>query len=147
MKTIKKCYEKMISMNEDDKMADPKLMNIDISFGNELPSDIITTLKLIGKKWSLPILYLLQEKDLSFSDLKNQLGESMNISSNMLSSALTELQSFQLIDKRIISTSPIRVEYASTVLGRDFCDLCQVIGAFGKKYLSETNIPIDSFDK
>lgn len=120
-------------------LPEEKLMNIDISFGNELPSDVIVTLKLIGKKWSLPILYLLEERDYNFSDLKNAISETMNISSNMLSSALTELQSYQLIEKRILSESPLRVEYSSTVLGRDLCDLCQVIGAFGKKYLVETN--------
>ena len=127
-------------MVNEDELKEPELMNINISFGPELPSDIIVTLKLIGKKWSLPILYLLENKDLSFSDLKVKLAETMNISSNMLSNALTELQSYYLIDKRIISTSPIRVEYSSTILGRDFCDLCQVIGAFGKKYLTKSKL-------
>lgn len=127
-------------MEDNELQPDTKLMNVKIEFGTELPTDIITTLKLIGKKWSLPILYSLETKDLSFSDLKTTLGENMNISSNMLSSALSELQTFQLIEKRILSTSPMRVEYSSTVLGRDLCDLCQVIGAFGKKYITETNL-------
>ena len=128
-------------------LPEKELMNINISFGNELPSDVVVTLKLIGKKWSLPILYLLETRDYNFSDLKSALGENMNISSNMLSSALTELQSHQLIEKRILSESPLRVEYSSTILGRDLCDLCQVIGAFGKKYLSETKLSTDSIDQ
>ena len=133
-------------MEETSEISDTKLMNINISFGSELPSDVLVTLKLIGKKWSLPILYLLEEKNLNFSDLKSALTENLKISSNMLSSALTELQSYQLIEKRILSESPLRVEYSSTVLGRDLCDLCQVIGAFGKKYLSETYLTKNSLD-
>ena len=129
------------------EIPEKELMKINISFGSELPSDVVVTLKLIGKKWSLPILYLLEEKNLNFSDLKSTLNEHMNISSNMLSSALSELQSYRLIEKRILSESPLRVEYSSTVLGRDLCDLCQVIGAFGKKYLSETNSTKESLDQ
>ena len=124
--------------NNMDLEEEKDLLGTELVFGEELPSEVIATLKLIGKKWSLPILYMLHEKNLGFSDLKKSIGE--KISSNMLSRALDELQSFMLIEKRIISTSPIRVEYSSSVLGRDLCDLCQVIGAFGKKYLSETKI-------
>ena len=124
-----------IDLNQNDEKD---LLGTELLFGDELPSEVLATLKLIGKKWSLPILYMLHEKNMGFSDLKKSIGE--KISSNMLSRALDELQSYFLIEKRIISTSPIRVEYSSSVLGRDLCDLCQVIGAFGKKYMIETQI-------
>ena len=117
---------------------DPLLSEVEIRFGNELPQEVLATLQLISKKWSLPVLYTLHEKNLGFSDLKSEISQNQNISSNMLSRALDELLSLQLIEKRIISDTPVRVEYSSTILGRDFCDLCQIIGAFGKKYLTET---------
>lgn len=126
--------------NEIDLEEEKDLLETNLRFGAELPSEVLATLKLIGKKWSLPILYRLNERNLGFSDLKKDIGE--KISSNMLSRALDELQSYFLIEKRIISTSPIRVEYSSSVLGRDLCDLCQVIGAFGKKYMLETKIKL-----
>ncbi len=119
---------------------DPQLSEIEIKFGNELPTEVLATLHLISKKWSLPVLYSLHENNFGFSELKTEISKTQNISSNMLSRALDELLSLQLIEKRIISESPIRVEYSSTILGRDFCDLCQVIGAFGKKYLIETKL-------
>ena len=121
-------------MDQDE----PFLSDIDIKFGNELPQEVLTTLHLISKKWSLPVLYTLHEKNLGFSELKSEISQNQNISSNMLSRALDELLTLQLIEKRILSDAPVRVEYSSTILGRDFCDLCQIIGAFGKKYLSET---------
>ena len=123
-------------MEEED--FETPLQFTEIKFGDELPKEVMTTLKLIGKKWALPILYQIHEKNLGFADLKKSLVDNANISSNMLSRVLDELQSYQLVEKRIVSTSPIRVEYSSTILGKDFCDLCQVIGAFGKKYLESS---------
>jgi DNA-binding HxlR family transcriptional regulator len=111
--------------------------DVKIKFGNELPNEIIITLKLIGKKWAMPILYALNDKNLGFSGLKRDIGE--KISSNMLSRALEELQQAQLIEKRIISMSPIRVEYSATIYGNDLCDLCLALGAFGAKYLVDEN--------
>ena len=113
-----------------------ELSEIEVKFGNELPTEVITTIQLISKKWSLPVLYGLHERNMGFSELKTELGQ--NISSNMLSRALDELQTLQLVEKRTLSESPLRFEYSSTVLGKDLCDLCQIIGAFGKKYLTET---------
>lgn len=112
------------------------LAEIEIKFGDELPTEVLTTIQLISKKWSLPVLYSLHEKNMGFSELKAELGQ--NISSNMLSRALDELHNLQLVEKRTLSESPLRFEYSTTVLGKDLCDLCQIIGAFGKKYLSET---------
>ena len=106
-----------------------------IHFGSELPQEVKVTLKLIGKKWAMPILYVLTEKNLGFSDLKRQIGDGQ-ISSNMLSRALDELQQHHLVEKRLISMSPIRVEYSLTTYGDDLCDLCLALGAFGSRYLT-----------
>ena len=79
-----------------------------ITFGSELPPEVLLTIKLIGKKWSLPILYALHDKiGLGFSELKRELKDC--ISSNMMSQVLGELQNNNLVEKRIISTSPIRI--------------------------------------
>lgn len=119
---------------EEEKTRLWEIEDIDIHFGSELPTEVITTLKLIGKKWAMPILYSLHDKNLGFSDLKRHIGNN-KISSNMLSRALAELKHFNLLEKRIISESPIRVEYSLTIYGSDLCDLCLALGAFGQKYL------------
>ncbi len=54
----------------------------------------------------------------------------------MLSQILQELQDLTIIEKRITSDSPIRVEYSLTVRGSDLCDLCLALGAFGSRYLT-----------
>ena len=120
---------------EEEKTRLWEIEDIDINFGSELPTEVITTLKLIGKKWAMPILYALHDKNLGFSGLKRHIGD--RISSNMLSRALEELQRYNLLEKRIISVSPIRVEYSLTIYGDDLCDLCLALGAFGQKYLHQ----------
>ena len=66
---------------------------------------------------------------LGFNELKRELNNKIN--SNVLSQILQELQSKTLIEKRITSVSPIRVEYSLTVSGIDLCDLCLALGALG----------------
>ena len=90
------------------------------SFGNQIneeehdfPLEISKTLNLIGKKWIMPVLYVLRKQNLGFSDLKKIIGKG-KISSNMLSHVLTELQQHNLIEKQIVSVSPIRVLYSRT---------------------------------
>jgi len=116
-------------------MNNDLVKDVNITFGSELPREIILTLKLIGRKWTMPILYTLYKKTvLGFNDLKRELKN--KISSNMLSQILQELQDNTIIEKRITSDSPIRVEYSLTVRGSDLCDLCLALGAFGSRYLT-----------
>ena len=61
----------MDDMDENIDLEDEKdLLGTELMFGEELPSEVLATLKLIGKKWSLPILYMLHEKNMGFSELK-----------------------------------------------------------------------------
>ena len=107
-----------MSDHPENDFQDLPLGNVEISFGNELPDEVLATLRLISKKWSLPLLYKLHESNWGFSDLKAEITQGSNpISSNMLSKALDELQSLKLIEKRIINDAPVRVEYSSTILG------------------------------
>ncbi|MFQ5979318.1 MAG: winged helix-turn-helix transcriptional regulator [Candidatus Heimdallarchaeota archaeon] len=105
-----------------------------IKFGDEVPNEVMTTVRLISKKWTVPIMYQIYLRNQGFSDLKREIGK--KLSSTMLSRALENLQTANLIEKRIISTSPFRVEYSLTVLGSDFCSLIESLGGFGEKYLS-----------
>ena len=111
------------------------------SFGHKInlknydfPLDISKTLNLIGKKWIMPVLYVLRNKNLGFSDLKKIIGKG-KISSNMLSNVLRELQQYNLIEKQIVSVSPIRVIYSRTYFTEDLYQLCNVLAGFGSKYL------------
>lgn len=110
-----------------------KLRGIKVYFGEEVPPEVLTTIRLLSKKWAIPIMYHLYRQNLGFSELKREVGK--RVSSTMLSRALDELQESNLVEKRIVSTSPIRVEYSLRPIGSDFCALVESLGIFGKKYL------------
>ena len=112
------------------------------SFGNKVnleeqdfPQEISKTLNLLGKKWIMPVLYALRNQNLGFSDLKKIIGKG-KISSNMLSRVLTELQQHHLIEKQVVSISPIRVIYSRIFYVDDLYQLCDILIAFGSKYLN-----------
>ena len=102
---------------------------------HDFPQGISKTLNLLSKKWIMPVLYVLQNQNLGFSELKKIIGNG-KISSNMLSHVLTELQQHKLIEKQKISISPIRVIYSRIIYTDDLYQLCDVLEAFGSKYLN-----------
>ncbi|MEK5198484.1 helix-turn-helix domain-containing protein [Staphylococcus sp. FSL H8-0121] len=76
------------------------------------------TFKILGRSWNgLIINYLSRCEDQSahFSDLKRDL---KTITPRALSIKLTELGDWGLVEKRIISTSPVTIIYELTDKGR-----------------------------
>ena len=83
----------------------------------------------------MPLLYALENKSgLGFNELKRELKS--KISSNMLSQVLEELLKTNLIEKHVVSLSPLRVIYSITMVDKDLCDLFLALGVFGSKYLT-----------
>jgi len=82
------------------------------------------TAELIGSKWSILIIRELnQNKFLRFNELSRSLKP---ISSRTLSLKLKELVEYEIIKKKIVSTSPPHSEYSLTQKGKD---LAIVLGA------------------
>ena len=102
----------------------------------KFPVEIVLTMKLLAKKWTLYVLHALENQDLRFNELKKVI-DNGKISSNMLSSVLKELLQYSLIEKQLVSISPIRVKYSRTYLANDVSKLCNVLGDFGLKYLAK----------
>lgn len=66
--------------------------------------------QLLGKRWSLPILYTITKNErIRFNELKKLLSE---ISATVLSERLSELESQGLIIKKMFAEIPPRVEYS-----------------------------------
>ncbi|MFX0104539.1 MAG: winged helix-turn-helix transcriptional regulator [Candidatus Hodarchaeota archaeon] len=77
---------------------------------------IEVALNIIGKKWSIQIIRDLFQGKKRFTDF---LEANPQISTKMLSSRLKELQISGLIEKRVISATPVRIKYSLTQKGRD----------------------------
>ncbi|WP_424019331.1 winged helix-turn-helix transcriptional regulator [Halorientalis pallida] len=77
---------------------------------------LLSMQEIIGRKWQPIIVYhLLDDGPLGFSALKDRVDD---ISSKMLSESLDDLEAAGLVDRRLLSDKPVRVEYELTEAGR-----------------------------
>lgn len=95
---------------------------------NPLPAEILETIRLIGRKWSVVILHELTHTPLSFGELKENIP---GVSASVLSDLLTEFQDKEIIEKRSISVSPPRAAYFITGFGQVLCDIIESISSWG----------------
>lgn len=91
---------------------------------------LISMANLLGRKWHLVILHeLLTEGAMGFGELK---GDIDRISSKVLSDSLDRLESeHDLVERRIVSEKPVRVEYAMTDRGRELAPIVDRIHEWG----------------
>ena len=73
-------------------------------------------LSRIGDKWSMLVISYLGEKPMRFNEMRRDIG---NISQKMLTSTLRNLERDGLVLRTVTPTSPPRVDYELTPLGRD----------------------------
>ncbi|KRB86375.1 HxlR family transcriptional regulator [Sphingomonas sp. Root710] len=88
----------------------------------ELPLDVAATrpiLEQIANKWTVLILSVLCTQPARFNDLKRRLD---GITHKALSDALKRLERNGLINRRVLPTQPIGVEYTITALGASLRD-------------------------
>jgi len=78
-----------------------------------LPSESV--LKLIGKRYTLLIIGLLgNERSMHFNEVLRSVGAAR---SNLISQRFKELESAGLVERRIINSRPVGVEYSLTDKG------------------------------
>lgn len=97
---------------------------------------VACTAHLIGKKWHPVIVHrLLAKGPLGFNAL---LGEIDEISSTVLSSSLQDLEENGLVNRKIVSEKPIRVEYSLTDQGASLRPVIAAMDAWGESYLTDS---------
>lgn len=69
----------------------------------------------IADKWSMLVLFVLDEGPMRFNAIKRQLG---GVTQKALTQCLRRLERNGLITRHVITTSPIAVEYEISALGR-----------------------------
>lgn len=74
-------------------------------------------IEVVSKKWTICIVSLLEkEKPIRYNEIKNKIGE---ISPKALSDNLKVLEKEDLIERKIYSEIPPRVEYSLTEEGKE----------------------------
>ncbi|GAB6861766.1 winged helix-turn-helix transcriptional regulator [Haloplanus litoreus] len=93
---------------------------------------LLSMADVLGRKWHLVILHRLTQDAMGFSELK---GDIDRISSKVLSDSLDRLETEHgLVERRIVSEKPVRVEYAMTDRGRDLAPIVDRIHEWGVEH-------------
>lgn len=87
------------------------------------------TLKVIGSKWTIAILYSLLDGKKRFAELQKQL----DISPRTLSLRLQQMEKDRIIAKKVFPEIPPHVEYSLTVKGRSLSEIINTMNKWGER--------------
>lgn len=103
-----------------------------VSLGNVENCPVTATMEVIGGKWKILILYLI------FNDI-NRFGKMgmvlKDISKQMLTTQLRELEHDGIIERKIYPEIPPRVEYFLTPKGRSLAPIFALMRDWGNEHL------------
>lgn len=98
------------------------------------PQDICPvqeTIRIIGRKWYLILLWELSKEPGGFNELKERAG---GISAKMLSQSLSGLEAEGLVVRDIITQRPLRVCYHLTDKARELASIFEVLRDWGTRH-------------
>jgi DNA-binding HxlR family transcriptional regulator len=78
------------------------------------PCPIERGMRIIGGKWTGSLLWHLKDEPVRFNDLSRMVG---GASKKMISTRLRQMEGHGLIQRRVIDSSPVSVEYSITPEG------------------------------
>jgi DNA-binding HxlR family transcriptional regulator len=88
--------------------------------------------ELVGKRWTGAILLVLLDGPLRFSEIRHLVPD---LSDRLLSERLKELESEDIVERRVLNGSPVRVEYALTRKGMALEPAVRALKAWAKNWL------------
>ena len=98
---------------------------------------VTATLGVIGGKWKLLILYLICSDVNRFGKMGMVLKD---ISKQMLTTQLRELEGDGIIERKIYPEIPPRVEYFLTEKGKALLPMIELMKDWGRKYVLEPEL-------
>ena len=81
-------------------------------------------MRIIGGKWTGSILWHLKDGPVRFNDLARMIGGG---SKKMITERLRQLESQELVQREVMDTSPVTVQYEITDLGRTALDFLEAL--------------------
>jgi len=106
---------------------------------NEYICSLGLTIDLIGGKWKLMILWYLIGGTKRFTELKNSIP---SITQKILTEQLRELETNNIISRKVYATVPPTVEYSMTHYGQSLIPIINDMCSWTKVYARENNIKI-----
>jgi DNA-binding HxlR family transcriptional regulator len=90
------------------------------------------TLKILGGKWKLLILWHLKDGARRFSELKRLIPE---ITEKMLIQQLRELEKDEIVNRNVLADVPPKVEYSFTDYGKSLIPVLKPLCDWGQAHL------------
>ncbi len=109
---------------------------------SEANCPVETTLDLIGGKYKALILWHLSAGTLRFNQLQKLI---TSATPRMLTLQLRELESQNLISRKVYAEVPPKVEYSMTDLGRSLMPILTAMRDWGAEYLRSKDIEPNCF--
>src|SRR5438477_12293109 len=89
--------------------------------------------ELVGRRWTGAILQVLMEGPLRFSQIAQSVPE---LSDRLLSERMKELEARGIVERRVISGPPVRVEYSLSRMGRELEPALSELQRWAKRWLA-----------
>jgi DNA-binding HxlR family transcriptional regulator len=99
----------------------------------EFHNSIELSLSVIGGKWKMLILWLLKDDSKRYGELKKSLPD---VTHKMLTQQLRELESDEIISRKVYPEIPPKVEYSLTLLGKSVIPVIDLLNEWGEEYRS-----------
>jgi DNA-binding HxlR family transcriptional regulator len=94
---------------------------------------IVATMKMLGNQWNMIAIRYLHDEPMKYNQLRRAMG---NVSSKTLSRSLKHLVEEEIVQRRVLETAPISVEYSLTERGRELSDALYGMKSWGKRWLT-----------
>ncbi|MGN9846338.1 winged helix-turn-helix transcriptional regulator [Nonomuraea sp. H19] len=91
-----------------------------------------TALELIGARWSGAVIRMIFDGAHRYAELKAAIP---GINDTMLARRLRELEAAGLIERRVLATSPVRVEYHLTEMGQELRPVLDELVTWAHKWI------------
>jgi DNA-binding HxlR family transcriptional regulator len=106
--------------------------------------NLSSILARVGDKWSVLIVVLLGDGPKRFNEIKRIVG---GISQRMLTFTLRGLERDGLVTRTVFPTTPQRVDYELTQLGRSLWEAVEPLGSWARAHVSEILTSREQFDE
>jgi DNA-binding HxlR family transcriptional regulator len=94
--------------------------------------------ELVGRRWTGAILRVLMDRPLRFSEIAQAVPE---LSDRLLSERMKELERRGLVERRVISGPPLRVEYSLSQMGRELEPALSELQRWAHRWLARRRVP------
>ncbi len=89
---------------------------------------------LLGKRWSVTVVAVLSDGTSRFNGIRHAVP---GISPKLLAERLRELEAAGIVERRVVATSPVSVEYVLTPKGRALRDVVDALQQWADDWVEE----------